>query len=90
MNKRDIVTKIAKNSEITIRQAEKALSSFLLIVEEALKRGTQVKFAGFGTFSVIERKARKGRNPCTGEEIKIPERKIISFKPSRKLLNSIQ
>ncbi|MCP2520144.1 HU family DNA-binding protein [SCandidatus Aminicenantes bacterium Aminicenantia_JdfR_composite] len=90
MNKHDVITKMAKNSGITARQAEKTLNSFLLVVEEALKRGEQVKIVGFGTFYVANRKARKGRNPRTGEEIKIPEKRVIKFRPSQRLLNSIQ
>ena len=90
MNKHDVVTKMAKNSGITARQAEKALNSFLLVVEEALKKGEQVRFVGFGTFYVVKRKARKGRNPRTGEEIKIPARKVIRFRPSKRLLDAVQ
>ena len=90
MNKHDVVTKMAKNSGITARQAEKALNSFLLVVEEALKKGEQVRFVGFGTFYIAERKARKGRNPRTGEEIKIPARKVIRFRPSKRLLDAVQ
>jgi len=90
MNKHDVVTKMAKNSGITARQAEKALNSFLLVVEEALKKGEQVRFVGFGTFYVVKRKARKGRNPRTGEEIKIPAKKVIRFRPSKRLLDAVQ
>ena len=90
MNKHDVITKMAKNSGITARQAEKALNSFLLVVEEALKKGEQVRFVGFGTFYVVKRKARKGRNPRTGEEIKIPAKKVIRFRPSKRLLDAVQ
>jgi DNA-binding protein HU-beta len=90
MNKHDVITKMAKNSGITARQAEKALNSFLLVVEQALKKGELVKFVGFGTFYVAERKARKGRNPRTGEEIKIPARRVVRFRPSKRLLEAVQ
>ena len=72
MNKAELIAKIAEESKLTKKAAETALDAFVTSVEEALKNGEKVQLVGFGTFEVRERKARKGRNPQTRAEIKIP------------------
>ncbi len=71
MTKKDLVDKVAAGAAIKKTQAEKAIDSFVAAVKESLKSGDRVTVTGFGTFSVVERKARTGRNPRTGKEIKI-------------------
>ncbi|MGQ9617715.1 MAG: HU family DNA-binding protein [Candidatus Aminicenantia bacterium] len=90
MTKNDLVTKIAKDSGITKAQATKATNSLLNTIEKALKGGQKVTFVGFGTFKVVERKARNGRNPKTGEVIKIPKKKVPKFIPGKRLRERIK
>ncbi|ADD03356.1 histone family protein DNA-binding protein [Thermoanaerobacter mathranii subsp. mathranii str. A3] len=85
MNKADLVAKIAEKSELTKKDAEKALNAFIEAVEEALKNGDKVQLVGFGTFEVRERAERKGRNPQTREEITIPASKAPIFKAGKAL-----
>ncbi len=81
MNKAELVSRMAAISGMTKASAEKALNAFIEAVTEALQKNDKVTLVGFGTFMVAERAARKGRNPRTGEEIKIPARKVVKFKP---------
>ncbi len=85
MNKAELVSRMAEISGMTKVMAEKALNAFMEAVIEALKNGEKVTLVGFGTFMVAERAARKGRNPRTGEEIEIPAKKVVKFKPGAKL-----
>ncbi|HQH72402.1 MAG TPA: HU family DNA-binding protein, partial [bacterium] len=71
MNKGELVEAIVKETHLTKADSEKALQATLEAITNALKEGDKVQITGFGTFSVRERKARKGRNPATGEEIEI-------------------
>src|SRR5215510_723899 len=80
MNKADLVTRISKDAEITKREAENALNTFIASVQEVLSTGDSVTLVGLGTFSVKERGARKGRNPRTGSAISIPAQKTLTFK----------
>lgn len=85
MNKAELIAKIAEESKLTKRAAETALDAFVTSVEEALKNGEKVQLVGFGTFEVRERKARKGRNPQTRAEIKIPASIAPVFKAGKAL-----
>ncbi len=85
MNKAELIAKIAEESKLTKKAAETALDAFVTSVEEALKKGEKVQLVGFGTFEVRERAARKGRNPQTKEEIKIPASKAPVFKAGKAL-----
>ena len=89
MNKSDLVAKISGDNEITKADAERVLSSVLGGIGDALKNGDSVALVGFGTFSVSERAARKGRNPQTGEAIQIPAKKAVKFKPGKSLKESL-
>jgi len=80
MNKSDLITSIAEKSNLSKKDAEKALNAFIESVEEALKSGDKVQLVGFGSFEVRERAERKGRNPQTKEEITIPATKAPVFK----------
>jgi DNA-binding protein HU-beta len=85
MNKADLVSKIAEDVGITKVQASAAVESLMEAVTKALKSGKKVTLIGFGTFSVTKRAARKGRNPKTGESIKIKAKKIAKFKAGKEL-----
>ena len=85
MTKAELIANISKEAKITKAAAEKALNSFTSNVTRALKKGDKLTLTGFGTFMVAKRKARSGRNPRTGKEIKIPATKVAKFKPGNKL-----
>ena len=85
MNKAELIAKIAEESKLTKKAAQTALDAFVTSVEEALKNGEKVQLVGFGTFEVRERAARKGRNPQTKAEIKIPASKAPVFKAGKAL-----
>ncbi|MBN1632818.1 MAG: HU family DNA-binding protein [Ignavibacteria bacterium] len=89
MNKEQLVTKIAGDVKITKAQAKAALESFVDAVEKTLKKGDKIALVGFGTFSVSKRKARIGRNPATGETIKIAAKKSVKFKAGKEFSNFI-
>jgi DNA-binding protein HU-beta len=90
MTKAELVNKIAKDADITKSKAEIAVSAFLDGVTESLKAGDKVTFVGFGSFAVSDRKARIGRNPQTGAEIKIPARKAVGFSVGKALKEAVQ
>ena len=79
MTKAEIVAKVAEEIKISKAAAAKALAVITDSITQAIKKGSKVALIGFGTFSVIERKARKGRNPQTGKEIKIAAKKVPKF-----------
>mgnify|MGYP000424872907 FL=1 len=85
MNKAELIAKIAEESKLTKKAAETALDAFVTSVEGALKNGEKVQLVGFGTFEVRQRAARKGRNPQTKAEIKIPASKAPVFKAGKAL-----
>lgn len=83
MNKAELVEAIAAKAGITKTQANEAVDGFTETVIKTLKKGDRVTLVGFGTFSVSERSARNGRNPQTGEVIKIKARKVPRFKAGK-------
>ena len=85
MNKADLIAKIAEEAELSKKSAEAALNAFVGAVEGALKKGEKVQLVGFGSFEVRKRASRKGRNPQTKEEIKIPASKAPVFKAGKAL-----
>jgi DNA-binding protein HU-beta len=89
MTKEELIAKAAQDAGISKTQATSALKSILASIEKALKKGDKVSLVGFGTFSVTKRAARKGRNPATGQEIKIPAANIPKFKPGKKLKDAV-
>jgi DNA-binding protein HU-beta len=90
LNKGDLVAKIAKDACLTKAQAEAAFDATLEGIQSALKKGDKATFVGFGTFSVTKRKARTGRNPQTGAEIKIPARKVVKFTAGSELKKAVK
>ena len=79
MNRMELVAAIAEKSELSKKDAEKALKAFTDVVAEELKKGEQIQLVGFGTFKVSERAAREGRNPQTGETMQIKASKTPKF-----------
>ncbi len=90
MNKQQLVSAIAEKAGLTKKQASAAVDAFMATVKEALSKGEEVRLVGFGTFQVRERKARKGKNPRTGEVINIPAKKVPVFRPSSELKNLVK
>ncbi|OQX04529.1 MAG: DNA-binding protein [Desulfobulbaceae bacterium A2] len=89
MNKKELVDSMAGAAEITKAQAEKALNGMLAAVTSTLAKGDKVTLVGFGTFSIVERKARKAKNPRTGAVIKIAKKKVAKFKAGSKLAGAV-
>ena len=85
MNKSDLVAAMAAKTGNTKKSAEETLNAFVDVVTEALVKGEKVQLVGFGSFEVRKRAARKGRNPQTKEEIKIPASKAPVFKAGKAL-----
>ena len=83
MNKSELIAKMAEKGELSKKDAEKALNAFVDAVKEAIAGGENVQLIGFGTFENRERAAREGRNPRTGETVKIAAAKVPAFKPGK-------
>lgn len=89
MNKTELVAAMAEKTELSKKDAEKALKAFTDVVAEELKKGEKVQLVGFGTFEVAEREAREGRNPRTGETMTIAASKSPKFKAGKALKDSV-
>jgi len=89
MNKAELIDAMAAGAGISKAQAKKALDSFIGATTDALKKGDRVAMVGFGSFSVSERAARKGRNPQTGQEIDIAAKKVVKFKAGADLSSNL-
>ena len=85
MNKSELVAAIAEKAGLTKKQAEEAVKAFVEVTSNELKNGGKVQLVGFGTFEVSERAARDGRNPQTGEEMKIKASKAPKLKAGKAL-----
>lgn len=90
MNKSELIAKVAEMSELSKKDATRAVEAVFEAITEALQSGDKVQLVGFGNFEVRERSARKGRNPQTGEEIEIAASKVPTFKPGKALREGIQ
>ena len=89
MNKTELVAAIAEKTELSKKDAEKALKAFTDVVAEELKKGEKIQLVGFGTFEVAERPEREGRNPSTGKAMKIAASKAPKFKAGKALKDII-
>ena len=85
MNKSDVIDRVAGDAGVGRQQAENVLDAFFDTVRSATKGGDRVAWPGFGSFTTTQRKARTGRNPRTGEAVKIPATKAVKFSPSSAL-----
>jgi DNA-binding protein HU-beta len=90
MNKSDLVESIARSANISKVAAERGLNGMLQSMSNAMEGGERVTLVGFGSFSVVDRAPRLGRNPKTGEKIPIPSRRGVKFRPGRELVQKIQ
>ena len=90
MTKAELISAVAKEAEITKAAAAQAIDSITDTITRELKRGGRITVPGFGTFSVANRKARTGRNPRTGQEIKIPAANTVKFKPGKALKETVR
>ena len=89
MNKTQLIDAVAQKGDLTKKQAEAAVKAFTEAVAEALKAGDKVQLVGFGTFEVKARGERTGRNPKTGETIKVPASKHPAFSASKALKDQL-
>ena len=89
MNKTQLVEAVAEKSKLTKKEAEAAVNAVTAVIADALKAGDKVQLVGFGTFEVKERAARDGRNPKTGETIKIAASKHPTFSAGKALKDSV-
>lgn len=89
MNKAQLLEKVSQKTRLTKVQSESVLDAMLEIIQKAVSRGEEVKLVGFGTFSRLSRKARRGRNPKTGETVDIPGAKVPRFKPGKEFKDII-
>lgn len=90
MNKTDLVNAVAEKTELSKKDAGKAVDAVFQTIMDSLSEGERVQIIGFGNFEVRTRKARKGRNPQTGEEIQIPETKVPAFKAGKALRDAVK
>ncbi|MFZ0928657.1 MAG: HU family DNA-binding protein [Syntrophobacteraceae bacterium] len=90
MTKAELVAKIASEVGVAKSLAEKAVDGFVVAVSGALSGGDKITLVGFGTFSVGARSQREGRNPRTGEKIKIPASKVVKFKAGKTLSEKVK
>lgn len=90
MNKAQLIDAMASEAKMTKADAKKAIDAFVTVTGKALKKGERVALVGFGSFAVAKRSARKGRNPQTGKEIKIPAKKVVKFKAGADLSDKVK
>lgn len=84
-----MINLVSRKAGIPKGQAAAAVDAFIESVKECLQKGEKVSLIGFGTFQVVMREARMGRNPKTGEQIQIPAKKQVKFKPGKDLSDSV-
>ena len=89
MTKAELVSEISKVTNLTKADTARTLNAFIEVAKKTLKKEGRLALAGFGSFVVTKRKARKGRNPQTGEEIKIKASQTVRFRPGKALKESI-
>jgi len=90
MTKAELITVMADEAGISKAAAAKALDAYTGAVTKELKKSGKLGLVGFGTFSVVKRKAREGRNPQTGKTIKIAAKKVVKFKAGKKLAEKVK
>jgi DNA-binding protein HU-beta len=90
MTKAEFVDQVAERADLGKKQAAEAVEAMLATIQEALKRGSEVSFSGFGKFHVAERGAREGRNPQTGERMQIPASRVPRFTAGAGLKNAVK
>ncbi|MGB2696850.1 MAG: HU family DNA-binding protein [Candidatus Zixiibacteriota bacterium] len=89
MTKADLVEKVAEKTGLTRTDVAVVVDGFLDAIKASMEQGNNIEIRGFGTFKIKQRKARKARNPRTGDEVPVPDRKVPVFKPSNEFKNLI-
>ena len=89
-NKQELIAKVAESANLTKKDAEKAVNAVFASVSEFLAKGEKVQLIGFGTFETRERAAREGRNPQTGDSIKIAATTVPAFKAGKALKDAVK
>ncbi|MES9927665.1 MAG: HU family DNA-binding protein [Candidatus Thiodiazotropha sp. 6PDIVS] len=89
MNKRELVSSLSSNLQITDAEAQRFVDSFQGIITNALSNGEEISLVGFGRFHTKKQRARIGRNPATGESIKIPAKVLPAFSPGKTLKETV-
>ena len=89
MTKAELISAIAEKTELSKKDSEKALNAVVSVITDTLAKGDKIQLVGFGTFETRDRKARKGINPQTKKEIKIPATKVPAFKAGRALKDAV-
>jgi DNA-binding protein HU-beta len=89
MNKAELIDAIAAESGLTKADSKKALDAIVKATQDTVKKGESLTLVGFGTFSVVTRAARTGKNPQTGKALQIAEKKVVKFKPGKELAESV-
>ncbi len=90
MNKAQLISRVARDRRFSKVQAARTIDSFLDHITKALKKGDRASLVGFGTFTVVRRRARKGRNPQTGETSAIPARRVARVTPGRAMKGALR
>jgi DNA-binding protein HU-beta len=90
VNKRDLIARIAEDTGVTKNSAGAAVDSLLDTITNALKKGDAITFVGFGTFKTTQRRARIAKNPRTGDDIKIPKRRVVRFIAGKALRSAVR
>ncbi|MBU3759016.1 MAG: integration host factor subunit beta [Candidatus Omnitrophica bacterium] len=90
MTKKDIVMKVSNETNLTQIDVKKIVQRTLDVILESLERGETVELRNFGVFKVKSRRGRLGRNPRTGQEVSVPEKKVVVFKPGLVIKNKIK
>jgi len=86
MNKTELINKVAEKAGMKKGRVGTVINAMIESIEEALQKGEKVGIVGFGTFAVAKRAAREARNPRTGETLRIPEKKVVRFRPGKDLI----
>jgi DNA-binding protein HU-beta len=89
MNKGELVDQIAENANVTKKEADAILTAMLDVILETVAKGEKVTLVGFGTFEARDRQAREGRNPSTGEPIKIPATRVPAFSAGKQFKDRV-
>jgi DNA-binding protein HU-beta len=90
MNREDLVKLVSEKTGITSKAAEQAQKAVIEGISSALEKGDSISLVGFGSFKVVERAAREGRNPSTGEKMQIPASRAVKFTPGKSLKERVQ
>ena len=89
MNKEELVQEVSKKAKVTQKDAAEVINALMSTIEKTVAKGKKVTLVGFGTFTAKKREARTGRNPQTGEEVKIAARVVPGFKAGNKLKDAL-